>query len=123
MKRKALLIFTFALVFFINAKAQSSNNYMRNLLDTAYSAKKAAEPIKVDGILNERIWQNSQKSSPFVQNFPSDTLLGTARTEVMITYDDKFFYVAAKAYNSKKNQKYIVPSLKRDFRGKQMMPS
>lgn len=86
-------------------------------MDTAYSAKKTAEPIKVDGVLDEKIWQTSQITSPFVQNFPSDTLLGTARTEVMVSYDDKFFYVGVRAYNSKKNQKYIVPSLKRDFRG------
>lgn len=117
MKNKALLLLTTSLVFLINAKSQSSNNYLRNLLDTAYTAKKTIEPIKVDGVLDEKIWQTSQKTSPFVQNFPTDTLLGTAKTEVMVSYDDKFLYVGIRAYNSKKNQKYIVPSLKRDFRG------
>ncbi len=100
-----------------NLYAQTSMNQFPLLLDTSYFAKKTVDEIKIDGILQEKTWQNAQKASHFIQNFPVDTLLSKAVTEVSVSYDDKFLYISAKVYNSKKNQRYVTPSLKRDFRG------
>ena len=90
---------------------------MEGMLDTAYFAKKNTGHIKVDGVLSEEIWQHAQKATHFIQNFPNDSMLSAARSEVMVTYDDKFIYFAGTFYNSEKHQKYVTPSLKRDFRG------
>ena len=87
------------------------------MLDTSYFTRKKVDEIKIDGILEEKTWQAAQKASNFIQNFPVDTLLSKAKTEVAVSYDDKYLYVSAKVYNSKKNQRYVTPSLKRDFRG------
>lgn len=97
--------------------AQSSINKFQHLLDTAYFAKKSVDEIKIDGILQEKTWQLAQKTGNFIQNFPIDTLFSKAKTEVSVSYDNKYLYIAAKAFNSKKNQRYVTPSLKRDFRG------
>ena len=82
-----------------------------------YFARKINTPIKLDGIIDEPIWQSAQKASNFQQNSPNDRLPATGLTEVMVTYDDKYIYVGAKVYNTIKNQPYITPSLKRDYRG------
>ena len=82
-----------------------------------YFARKINTPIKLDGVINEPIWQLAQKATNFQQNSPNDSLPATGRSEVMVTYDDKYIYVGAKVYNTIKNQPYITPSLKRDYRG------
>jgi len=101
----------------ILTQAQQSVRSMEHLLDTGYFARKAIDPIKVDGNIVEITWQGAQKASNFVQNFPVDSLLSKSRTEVMVSYDDKHLYVAARMYNTVKNPQYFTPSLKRDFRG------
>lgn len=88
-----------------------------HLLDTGYSAKRAIDPIKIDGIIAERTWDEAQKAGNFIQNFPNDTMTSKAQEDVMVSYDDKFLYIAAKIYNTVKNQHYVTPSLKRDYRG------
>ena len=103
-----------------NAAAQSQvQSYLtvKDQLDLKYNTKKAIDPIFVDGNLEEQTWQKAQIASKFIQNFPNDTLLAKAQTEIMVSYDEKYLYVAAKAYNSVKNQHYVAPSLKRDYRG------
>ena len=82
-----------------------------------YFARKINTPIKLDGVINEPIWQLAQKATNFQQNSPNDSLPATGRSEVMVNYDDKYIYVGAKVYNTIKNQPYITPYLKRDYRG------
>jgi len=74
------------------------------MLDAGYFARKSVEPIKIDGGLNEETWDRAQKAGNFIQNFPVDTLLASAKTEVMVSYDEKYIYFAAKVYNSVPNQ-------------------
>jgi len=108
------LVFVFVV---LELSAQSSINQFHNMLDTSYFSRKKVDEIKIDGVLEEKTWQIAQKASNFIQNFPIDTLLSTAKTEIAVSYDDKYLFISAKVYNSKKNQRYVTPSLKRDFRG------
>ena len=77
---------------------------------------KAVDPIILDGLLNEVSWQNADVGGDYYQNFPTDTVMATAKTELRFTYDDKFIYVAGKMYNTG-TANYVTPSLRRDFRG------
>ena len=77
---------------------------------------KTNEHIEVDGQLLESSWEVANKATDFWQYFPSDTSLAEDQTEVMMTYDDHFIYVAAKMYRSG-SQEYETPSLRRDYRG------
>ena len=77
---------------------------------------KAVDPIILDGLLNEVSWQNADVGCDYYQNFPTDTVMATAKTELRFTYDDKFIYVAGKMYNTG-TANYVTPSLRRDFRG------
>ena len=78
--------------------------------------KKAIDPIRLDGNLDEQSWQLADVGSDFHQNFPTDTVMADAKTEIRFTYDDKFMYIGAIMYNSGPRT-YVTPSLRRDFRG------
>ena len=72
------------------------------------------EPIRIDGILNDPAWFNVAPSADFWQYFPTDSLPSTFQTEIRMLYDEKYLYVSAIMYAP--DEKYIVPSLRRDFR-------
>ncbi len=82
----------------------------------AISIKRASAPIVLDAQINEPDWQMAQVASQFHQFFPTDTILAKAQTEIRLTYDDHFIYVAAKMYNLGPRT-YVTPSLRRDYRG------
>ena len=62
-------------------------------------AVRAAEPIMIDGILNEVAWQGPPIQG-FTQNDPKDGEPATERTDVWVAYDDKALYVAAFCHDS-----------------------
>ncbi|MDE3142727.1 MAG: carbohydrate binding family 9 domain-containing protein [Bacteroidota bacterium] len=69
-------------------------------------------PVKIDGILDDSIWNIAEKKTDFFVKFPTDDVCPNNRTEVQVAYDDKFLYVAFTSYDSGKN---IIQSLKRDI--------
>ncbi len=83
-------------------------------VDLNIQLKKTTETIVLDGYLDEAAWRQGDPAEQFWQYFPNDTTLAQPRTEIFMTYDDKFLYMAAKCYSDEQN--YIVPSLRRDFR-------
>ena len=78
--------------------------------------KRASSPIKVDGIMDEPAWQEAQIADRFNQNFPYDSSEAIVATEVRMTYDDQNLYVVAIMHNNGPRE-YVVPSLRRDYRG------
>ena len=82
--------FFFFLLLFIAgaAQAQTQPDSTRS-----YFLSKTQESIKIDGVLNEAIWQKAEKANNFWQQYPYDTALATTKTEVMMTYDQHNIYV------------------------------
>ena len=79
--------------------------------------KRIAEPIKIDGVINESSWEIADSAYHFTQNFPTDSLLATAPTVAKILYDEDNIYVLGIMYNRPGERGYVTPSLRRDFRG------
>ena len=69
--------------------------------------------IKLDGNPDESAWQSATVLTDFQRQFPVDTGLATARTEIRLTFDAQNLYIAAVCYQQRSS--YTVPSLKRDF--------
>ena len=87
-------------------------------LPNAY-AFKLKEPIVLDGILDEAIWQEAEGwNGDFMQYFPSDTSVSNYPSRVKVAFDDSNLYLAAIMEN-KGPRKYVSTSLRRDFRGEQ----
>jgi hypothetical protein len=81
------------------------------------SIKKATAPIKIDAVLDEPDWQTADVADKFSQYFPADGVQANSQTEVRLTYDEHFIYIAAKMYNLKPDRSYVTTSLRRDYRG------
>ncbi|WP_180336382.1 DUF5916 domain-containing protein [Pontibacter ramchanderi] len=58
-------------------------------------ALRITEPIKIDGALNEEIWQQADIATDFIQNRPNPGPKEVHPTHVRILYDDDFIYVGA----------------------------
>ena len=82
-------------------------------------AFKLKEPIVLDGILDEAIWQDAEGwNGNFMQYFPSDTSVSNYPSRVKVAFDDTNLYLAAIMEN-KGPRKYVSTSLRRDYRGEQ----
>ncbi len=75
--------------------------------------KRASSPIVLDGLLGEPAWDEAEVAGDFWMKFPRDGERAPKRTEVRMTYDDRFLYVIAVCYGT---ADYVVQTLKRDSR-------
>ena len=74
-----------------------------------------SEEIIIDGVNNEKVWDDAFESEKFWQYRPSDSLPAEKQTEFKFLYNEKSLFLFVKAYS--KNKDYVVPSLERDFEG------
>lgn len=72
---------------------------------------KTEEKIKLDGQLNESVWQNAPAVSDFWLSFPVDDKRADLTTSIKVTYDDNFLYIAAEMNDPNGT---IIQTLKRD---------
>ena len=76
--------------------------------------QKTDEPIKIDGILSEKVWKEAEAAKDFFMVLPIDTGKATQQSEVRMTYDDRNIYLAATFFSDPPGP-YYVESLRRDF--------
>lgn len=75
-------------------------------------AEKIQEELKIDGILDESVWEKAIVTSPFTNKWPIDSGRAEAQTEVRLLFDDNYLYISAIAHQKKED--LIIQSLKRD---------
>ncbi len=86
----------------------------QNLQETYQLAiQKTSEEILIDGKLQEAVWKSANVADNFWMSFPFDgqRVADNIQTEVMVTYDDNFIYIAAICHD---DAQHIIPSRKRD---------
>lgn len=64
------------------------------------SALRATEPIRLDGLLDEAVWQQAPAGSDFVQREPNPGQPATEETEVRIVYTETTLYIGIRALAS-----------------------
>ncbi len=79
-------------------------------------ALKTAEPIRVDGVLDEPIWQTVQPATGFVQADPLEGQPATEATDVRVAYDGDYLYVAAVCRDSDPAG-IVINDIRKDFAG------
>lgn len=73
-------------------------------------ATRIAHSPRIDGDIDDAVWQDVPALSGFIQNFPTFGLPVSQRTEVKIAYDNNAIYVAAYMYdNPGEIRKQITP--------------
>ena len=89
--------------------------YSQNIpREASLSISKATDIIVLDGLLDEKSWQEAEMTTNFYQNFPVDNLPATSQVEVRTVFDDNFLYFSFICYDPIGGP-YIVESLKRDY--------
>ena len=77
--------------------------------------KKIDAPVMIDGILNEPFWKEIEPAQDFYQYFPSDSTKAKDDTQVYFAYDKSNLYIGVRCFSS--GNKFVTPSLKRDYDG------
>jgi hypothetical protein len=58
------------------------------------------QPIRIDGVLNEEIWQTATPVPDLIQDEPDEGAAPTQPSDIRIVYDNKAIYVGARLYDS-----------------------
>ena len=111
MKLSVFLQFVFLLTALVVINPLDS--YGQQSEQRSLFVKKNEEKIKLDGVLDEAVWNEADIATDFWQMFPTDSLRSTNETEVKLLYDDTYIYISAYAKGVDAN--FMVSSLKRDF--------
>jgi hypothetical protein len=90
----------------------AQNNTVHKQDDYIIETKKATGIIKIDGVLDETIWQELTPATNFWNKFPTNNTHAEKKTEVRITYNDNYLYIGAICYEN--SSKHLVQTLKRD---------
>jgi len=115
------------LLFLINLHSYSTNKIgpetkgtkpisalTKKNLDYVLHVKKATSTIKLDGKIDEQDWKDAEKAKDFHLVLPVDTGLAKSPSEVVMTYDDKAFYLGVTFFDTVPGKR-ITESFRRDF--------
>jgi hypothetical protein len=78
------------------------------------AATAATSEIRIDGRLDEPMWQTSPAAADFVQAEPREGLPATEATDVWVAYDEENLYVAARLHDADPSG-IVVNDIKKDF--------
>jgi len=114
--RNSVLFLSFTLVlllvtnpvFSIASPESDPGSVVRN-----YAIGTTSDPIQIDGVLSEDIWNRVEVATGFWMSYPVDDreVEEHLQTEVRMTSDEDYLYIAAVCYGP---EEYIIKTLKRD---------
>ena len=103
MKKIAFLFCWLLATTFLNAQQKTA--------PVSLAIQQITTPIKIDGQLEETVWQQPSAATNFWKQAPVDGEPATKQTEVRMGYDDKFVYLSAICWD---DPNYVIQTLKRD---------
>jgi hypothetical protein len=103
----AIIFLSPGIILYSQVKAVNRDKYRIHIFQTS-------ELIKIDGVLDEKSWQDSETAKNFIRVTPVDTGFAIAQTTVTITYDKSNIYVGAVCFDPTPGKR-PVESLRRDF--------
>ena len=77
-------------------------------------AIKLDAPLRVDGKLDEAVYQREQPFGGFLQVVPRYGAEQSERTDVWVMYDARYMYVACRCWDSAPPDRWIANELRRD---------
>ena len=72
------------------------------------------EPLRVDGVLDEGVYETTPPFGGFVQQVPLEGAPATERSEAWILYDDDAVYVGARLWASVPASRWVANEMRRD---------
>jgi hypothetical protein len=95
MIKRLLFSLVLLLILFFEANAGIYSDSIKSKVP----AVRANETIKIDGILDESVWQRKGVED-FTQRDPNEGAKPTENSEILVAYDDNCIYFAARLYDS-----------------------
>ena len=77
-------------------------------------AVRLEEPLRLDGVLDEGVYEITPPFGGFVQQVPLEGAPATERSEAWILYDDDAVYVAARLWASVPGSRWVANEMRRD---------
>lgn len=75
------------------------------------TASRTEASMKIDGLLDEPVWETTPVSRAFQNQWPVDTGRAALQTEVRLAYDGDYLYISAVCYD---NGQPVIQNLRRD---------
>ena len=72
------------------------------------------EALRLDGVLDEGVFETTTPVSDFIQQLPREGAPATERTEAWVFFDDTNVYVAARLWDSAPESQWIANEMQRD---------
>ncbi len=110
--RSALLVLLF--ILFPGFQAVFGQSTTVNREKYRLQVIRTDQPITVDGVLDEEIWSQAEKTSPFYRILPIDTGYAHSQSEVMVAYDQTNIYMGIICHDTMPGKR-PAESLRRDF--------
>lgn len=85
----------------------------QHISGTKLKIKESHEEIVLEGVLNEKAWEEADIAENWYQNFPLDSLPAPFQTEARMTLNDEFVNVSLVCYDD--NTPDVVSTLRRDL--------
>ena len=111
---QSILSFSSGKIFPTFKKQQTDSLTHKKNENVVLHVKKAISPIKLDGLINEPDWALAEKAKDFRVVLPVDSGLAKSSSEVVMTYDDKAFYLGVTFFDTIPGKR-ILESFRRDF--------
>ena len=80
-------------------------------------AVRVMEPVRVDGVLDERVYRDVPPASGFIQVEPLEGALATEQTEVWVIFDRENLYVSGRCLDSAPESEWVANEMRRDGAG------
>ena len=80
-------------------------------------ATRLVEPLRVDGALDERVYQDVPAVSDFIQTEPLEGALATEKSEVWVLFGDEHFYISFRCWAENPDIELVANDMRRDSFG------
>ena len=80
-------------------------------------AVRLVEPLRVDGALDERVYQDVLAVSDFIQTEPVEGALATEKSEAWVLFDDEHFYISFRCWAANPEAELVANDMRRDSHG------
>ena len=74
-------------------------------------------PLRVDGALDEHVYQGVPAVSDFIQTEPVEGALATEKSEVWVLFDDEYIFISVRCWAANPEAELVANDMRRDSMG------
>jgi hypothetical protein len=81
---------------------------------TTIRAVRVTEPLRLDGRLDESLYESALPMTDFIQMEPSPGAPATEKTDVWIAFDQQNLYITVRCWDSQPESRWVLDEMRRD---------